>query len=187
MQNLFTTLLFAASAMALPTLSSIPRDDEPESCMTKGTHVSEWTVSDFDFHASYIFTTPSHQNSWGYVNFTLENPALDYKPVCSASSSQLDIFFYGTQIFTCETPNEHDEATFTFNRASGDLRLNQTWSCLEEGGRVMAKGGVVFDLDCKETKYQNDDWKQGQIYSTRDITCEKVTKEAPIEELSAVL
>lgn len=106
MQNLLTTLLLIGSAVALPTLSILPREGDSDSCMSRGSKVSGWTVSNFDFHASYTFTTPAHQNSWGYVNFTLENPAVDYKPICSAASSQLQDFYYGTQVYKCEMPDD---------------------------------------------------------------------------------
>lgn len=185
MKGFLATILLAGSAAAAPTLSLIARDDD--SCMAKGAKATEWTIHEFDFHASYTFTNPAHQNSYGYVNFTLENPVLDYRPVCSASSSQLNDFFYGTQIFNCEVPGEHDTATFTFSRPSGELQVNQTWHCLEEGGRFTAKGGVTLDLDCEESFYENPDWQPGQIYSQRLITCEKKTVTAPITEISAVL
>lgn len=150
---------------------------------------AKWTVENFDFHASYLFSTPSHQNSWGYVNFTLANAALDYKPVCTAASSWLSDFYYGNIIYQCEVPESvpGDAASFTFDRPTNNLKVNQTWSCVEEGGRFWAEGGVALDLDCKETKWQNPNWKPGQFYSTRDITCTPVTVNAPIETISAVL
>ncbi|CAM1510818.1 Fc.00g083310.m01.CDS01 [Cosmosporella sp. VM-42] len=186
MQRFLTTLLLAGSAVALPTLSITSRSDN-DSCMAKGTKVTAWTIKDFDFHASYTFTNPAHQNSWGYANFTLENPVLDYKPICSASSNQLEDFFYGTQIFECDAPVDGDSATFTFSRPTGELQVNQTWQCLEQGGRFHAKGGVTLDLDCEDTTWKNPEWEEGQIYSQRTITCAKKTVSAPITEISAVL
>lgn len=183
MQSLFNVLLLAGSALALPT----SRTTEP-TCTAKSSKVSEWTVQNFDFHASYTFSTPAHQNSWGYVNFTLANPALDYRPVCSASSSQLEDFFYGTMNYDCDIPvNNTDEATFNFSRPSGELQINQTWSCLDEGSRFMAEGGTTLNLNCNETNWQNPDWQEGELYSTRLITCAHVTVPAPIESISAVL
>lgn len=94
-----------------------------------------WTVDSFAYHASYIFTTPAHQNSWGYANFTLSNPALPYTAVCSAASSQLEDFFYGNVRYTCSIPDGSPAgtgATFAFNRASGQLDFNQTWRCSDE-------------------------------------------------------
>lgn len=189
MVSFLTTLLLAGTALALPNPSTYGQQPPPETCMSAGQKISSWTLQNFDYHASYIFTTPAHQNSWGYVNFTLSNPALPYKPVCSAASSQLNDFFYGNQIYDCKVPGEHpgDAATFTFNRPSGEVQVNQTWGCQEEGGRFWAEGGVKLKLDCKEKKWVNKKWKIGQIYSSRTVTCKKVTVKAPIEHISAVL
>lgn len=187
MQSIFTTLLLAGSALALPTITLSARDDDT-SCMARGAKVTEWQVHDFDYHASYIFSTPSHQISQGYVNFTLENPAVDYRPVCSASSGQLSDFFYGTMTYQCDVPINGDSASFTFSRPSGELKLEQTWQCAEEGGRFQAKGGVTLELNCEDTGTQvNPDWEMGQTYSTRTITCDLVTAPAQITEISAVL
>ena len=180
-------LLLASSALALPAPAPEAPKPKPETCMTKSTKVSKWKIENFDFHASYTFTTPAHQNSWGYVNFTLSNPVLKYKPVCSAASNQLSDFYYGTFIYNCDVPVDYDEATFTFDRPGNNLRVNQTWNCLEEGGRVTAEGGVKLKLDCKDQTWQNPDWKLGQIYSSRTVTCGHVTVDAPVETLSAVL
>lgn len=107
--------------------------DSSEGCTAASLGGFEWTVDDFDFHASYIFSTPAHQNSWGYVSFNLSNPALpDAVTSCNAQSDQLSDFFYGTQWYDCtfdgyesRTPS----ATFTFNRPTGELYINQTWVC----------------------------------------------------------
>ena len=108
------------------------RQDAP-SCSSASTTNFEWKVSDFDYHASYVFTTPAHQNSWGYVNFTLNNPALPYAAQCSATSNQLSDFFYGTVQYNCTFPDgttpRPGDATFDFNHASGLLNVNQTWGC----------------------------------------------------------
>jgi hypothetical protein len=182
--HFLSALLLAGSTAALPTEI---RQANPESCMSKSTKVSKWSVENFDYHASYTFTTPAHQNSWGYVNFTLSNPALDYKPICSAASSQLQDFYYGNFVYKCDVPVEGDEASFTFSRPASDLRINQTWSCVEEGGRVWAEGGIKLDLDCKDETWENPEWKQGQIYSSRTISCAQVTVDAPVETISAIL
>lgn len=191
---LSSCLLLASSALALP--STIPRADSnypypvppaAPGCTDKSTNLTEWTVGSFDFHASYTFTTPAHQNSWGYVNFTLINPAVSYTPICSAASNQLSDFFYGTVIYDCTVPVTSDKATFTFSTPGSELRINQTWNCAGEGSRFTAIGGVKLNLTCDDTTWQNPNWTTGQIYSSRTITCGKVTVPAPIEEMSAVL
>jgi hypothetical protein len=186
MLSIFTTLLLAGSALAAPA----PGYGKTQpTCMAAGQKVTSWKIENFDYHASYIFTTPAHQNSWGYANFTLSNPALPYKPVCTAQSSQLGDFFYGDQVYDCKVPAKYagDEATFTFSRPSGQLNVNQTWACPEEGGRFWAEGGVKLKLDCEDKTWKNKDWKIGQIYSQRTVTCKKVNVKAPVKEIRAVL
>ncbi|PHH82583.1 hypothetical protein CDD82_5508 [Ophiocordyceps australis] len=179
-----TSILSVVSALSLAFAAPY----NPPTCGQRSSQVSDFTVKDFDFHASYIFTTPAHQNSWGYVNFTLTNSAVDYPVECSAASSQLNDFFYGTQVYQCKVPNkaEAGPATFTFSRPSGDLMINQTWYCPQEGSRYEAHGGTRLNLTCADKYEQNPDWKPGQIYSTRTVTCDHVTAQARITEISAV-
>lgn len=181
--NILTTLLVAGAALAAP--APAPPVDE-STCTSESTKVAAWTVVDFDFHSSYIFSTPAHQNSWGYVNFTLENPAVGYKARCAAASSQLQDFFYGNLDYKCDVPVPADEVTFTFARPTNELLINQTWNCAGEGSRFTAKGGVRLNLTCSDRFWQNPDWKQGQIYSTRNVDCQKVTVKAPINEMTGV-
>ena len=185
MYAILSSILLAGAALAAPATPA--RRDE--SCVDQSLGVNLWTVEKFDFHASYIFTTPAHQNSWGYVNFTLANPAVDYKPICAGRSNQLQDFFYGTQIFDCEMPEgapEGAEATFTYSRPSGALRVNQTWPCVDEGARFEAQGGVNLNLTCEDTTWENPNWEIGQIYSSRNIVCNQVDAETPMEQISAV-
>ena len=186
MYNFLSSLLLAGAAVSAPTPLT-PRQAE-ESCVKRSQDMNLWDVKQFDFHASYIFSTPAHQNSWGYVNFTLANPAVPYKPVCSAESNWLNDFYYGgEQIYECDSGDDATTATWSFSRPSGELRINQTWNCVDEGGRFEAQGGVKLNLTCEETKWENPDWSQGSIYSTRNIDCNFVDAEAPVEEMSAVL
>lgn len=98
-------------------------------------HNFAWTVTDFEYHASYVFSTPAHQNSWGYVDFNLSNPAVpDAVATCHAASNQLSDFFYGTVWYDCAlngttTGGGPAPATFAFSRPSGELKVNQTWTC----------------------------------------------------------
>ncbi|POR36358.1 Uncharacterized protein TPAR_03450 [Tolypocladium paradoxum] len=178
--NILTTIL-AGVALAAP---AIPEDKT--TCTSKVSKVKEWTVGDFDFHASYIFSTPAHQNSWGYVNFTLKNEAAGYEAQCSAASSQLQDFFYGNVNYGCDVPVPGDQATFSLSRPDNGLRINQSWSCAGAGSRFTARGGVRLNLTCSDRSWQNPDWTQGQIYSTRNVDCQHVTVKAPFEEMSGV-
>ncbi|PFH62035.1 hypothetical protein XA68_15358 [Ophiocordyceps unilateralis] len=183
MLSLLVAILLTGSSLAAPTDTPAPRT---HSCTSRSSAVREWTVSNFDFHASYIFTQPAHQNSWGYVNFTLSNSVVPYTAICQGSSNQLNDFFYGNFPYKCTTPGYVDGVTFTFSRPSGELKINQTWSCPDEGSWFEARGGIKLDLKCKDKKWQNPDWAPGQIYSTRNIDCEHVTVKAPISDMSGV-
>ena len=160
---LTTTLTTALAALLLPlssaspiairqeTSTTIPPDDHHPSCADTSFGHFSWALSSFDYHASFIFTTPAHQNSWGYVNFNLTNPAIgsSVTTVCSASSNQLSDFFYGTVQYTCtNTGSEEEEGlkksdsssvvgktTFDFNRPTGELRFNQSWTCRDQDPR----------------------------------------------------
>lgn len=189
MQSILSTILLASSALALPA-SQIPRMTlaEQQTCTQTSSRVTEWTVQNFDYHASYTFSTPAHQIASGFVNFTLANKGVAYSPVCSAMSTQLEDFFYGTMIYDCEIPNNSsDKATFTFNRPTGEVQINQTWSCGEEGSTFFAEGGTKLDLECKEKEWENPNWQPGQTYSNRVVDCTPVTVKAPIETISAIL
>lgn len=185
LSNIFTSLSLAGIALAIPAIA--PRQEE-KSCVDKSTRVKLWQVTQFDYHSSVVFSTPAHQNSWGYVNFTLENPAVEYKPVCSAASNQLSDFFYGTVIYNCQVGDDGEggEATFTYSRPSGELQINQTWACTEEQALFEAQGGIDLRLNCRDVEWENPDWQQGEIYYTRNVDCNYVDVETPITSIQAI-
>jgi hypothetical protein len=126
----FITALTAVLPLAAAAPFGVATRDANPGCQEKSFNDFVWTVEDFDYHASYIFTTPAHQNSYGYVNFNLTNPALEYKAACSAMSNQLSEFFYGTMNYTCTVPEGSSaETSFAFSRPSGKLDVNQKWTC----------------------------------------------------------
>lgn len=95
---------------------------------------SKWVLEGFDYHAEYIFTTPAHQNSHGYVNFDLWNTAVPYTATCSATSDQLTDFFYGNQWYPCTLPSTAPAGAavgFRFNRPTGELDVKGTIMCAE--------------------------------------------------------
>ncbi|KAK1984669.1 hypothetical protein LZ30DRAFT_585653 [Colletotrichum cereale] len=184
--QLLSALLLLAPALASPVAR---RQDEP-SCGQKSTKVSEWTLAGFDYHASYTFTTPAHQNSWGYISFNVSNPVLDYVVTCSAASSRLSDFFYGDQVYQCSPPDGQSAATsFTWSYPNGALALNQSWTCNDDPvypARYTAKGDAIANLTCEETSWQNANWTLGQTYSQRNIKCDIITLPTPIKEISGV-
>jgi len=182
----FLAALFAASASALPASSLSSKVAAADAC----SDVQVLNVKDFAFNASYIFSTPAHQNSWGYASFRLGNRVLDYKPTCSAASDQLEDFFYGDFIYECDLPKAAgpvDKATFTFDRPNGQLLINQTWQCEDDGIRFTGYGGVKLNLTCNTTTWKNKHWKEGEIYSREDVLCNHVDAQAPIATMAATL
>ena len=132
MLNFISTLVTLLPLAIAAPVGLQTRDSNP-GCQASSFGNFAWQVENFDYHASYIFTTPAHQNSWGYVNFNLTNPALEYKAVCSATSNQLSDFFYGTMAYNCTVPDgSTTKTTFDFSRPSGVLNVNQTWTCSDE-------------------------------------------------------
>jgi hypothetical protein len=129
-----TTLLLPALALALPTtLSTLSTRDAEPGCQDASFNNFAWTIDSFRFHASYVFSTPAHQNSWGYVDFNLTNAALAYQARCSASSSRINDFFFGDQVYDCVVPEGSSaKTTFSFSRPEGKLGLNQTWTCSDK-------------------------------------------------------
>lgn len=113
------------------------RADNNTGCSDTSFGGFKWGISDFVFNSSIIFTTPAHQNSWGYVNFDVLNPAVSADDgagasfaVCSAASNRLSQFFYGDQQYSCTSGSvDRRSTTFDFNLSSGMLRLNESWVC----------------------------------------------------------
>jgi len=135
-------LLLATFASATPL--NARTDDHGPKCVPrngkcwKDVKGLEWTVHGFDFHASYTFTNPAHQNSWGYVNFNLTNNVVPYTAVCEAASSQLTDFFYGTVDYTCKLPADAPEGAsvkFRFSRPSGRLDITESIVCSEKNAK----------------------------------------------------
>jgi alternaria allergen 1 len=122
-------LLLAPLALASPIV--LEARNTTKSCMVRSPGMTEWQLEDFDFHASYVFSTPSHQNSLGYVSFTAVNPVHDTRTKCSAQSNRLNDFFYGDVEYACETDGDRNlgAAKFTFDRPSGEVKMEQTWYC----------------------------------------------------------
>lgn len=122
-------LLVTAAVSASPIL---PR--QQTGCSNTSFHSFAWLARQFDFHASYIFTTPSHQNSWGYASFDLFNPADQSTTHCQGQSNQLSDFFYGTVQYQCDDAGagRAGETSFDFDRPTGRMRVNQTWICADQ-------------------------------------------------------
>ncbi|KAK4656513.1 hypothetical protein QC762_204930 [Podospora pseudocomata] len=181
---------------ALPLLTSASpistRQTTPNgtSCSNTSFKDFQWQASNFDFHASFIFSTPAHQNSWGYASFDLFNPADKSTVQCSAASNQINDFFYGIIQYSCNDTLRGGSTKFDFNRPSGELRVEQSWTCRDQDPQYpitfTAKGSANVTLGCTEDFYQNANWTMGDIYSRRTITCGKVDSAVVPYEISAI-
>ncbi|KAH7171390.1 hypothetical protein EDB81DRAFT_623168, partial [Dactylonectria macrodidyma] len=156
-----------------------------ESCMSKGTKATSWKVHDFTYEAAHAYSSPTKSTYWSKATFSLENPVLSYKAKCKATSRSKD-YLNGKATYTC-TSKTGDEATFTFDRKSGKLAINQTWSCAAEGGYFTAKGSKALKLDCEDSVYKTQDKGKSTKTSHRVTTCKPLTVKVPITDLSAVL
>lgn len=128
---LVSSLATADPGADIPTCNAHPNASCAEQART-----SQWVVENFDYHASYIFTTPAHQNSHGYVNFDLWNTVVQYTATCNATSDQLNDFFYGTIWYPCTLPSTAPPGaavTFRFDRPTGLLEINGTVICTQDG------------------------------------------------------
>jgi len=187
---LLPLLGLTSTASPVPNPKPAASGNSPAGCSATSFGKFAWTVKNFDFHASYIFTTPAHQNSWGYVSFDLVNPADQSTAHCEAASSQLSDFFYGTVQYKCNDTQRLGSTSFDFARPTNQLRLNQTWTCDDTDPQwpttFTGRGHVDLPLECTDKTEENPDWQMGEIYSSRTITCAKVDSTFKPTELSAV-
>ncbi|RWA06260.1 hypothetical protein EKO27_g8839 [Xylaria grammica] len=180
MQNLIVALTAVLPLAAAAPYGLSQRNSTP-GCTSISFGDFAWTIEDFVYHASYVFSTPAHQIASGDVAFNLTHPAFPEEKVsCTAYSTWLTDFFYGNINYDCKVPEgSGSETSFSFSRPSGELNINQTWTCDDQDPQYPITfhgyGTVNLTLDCKETNYQNPDWQIGQIYSTRNIDCAPVT------------
>lgn len=123
------SLLGLATASPVTNRNPAEAVDSPAGCTDTSQNNFAWEARAFDFHSSYVFTTPSHQNSRGFVSFDLFNPADETTTRCEASSGQLNDFFYGTVEYSCNDTTRAGTTSFDFSRPSGQLRLEQSWTC----------------------------------------------------------
>ncbi|KAL2022386.1 hypothetical protein VTK56DRAFT_5453 [Thermocarpiscus australiensis] len=182
-------LTSTASPVNTPTTSRAQtnNDGSPAGCTDTSMNSFAWLARSLDYHASYVFSTPSHQNSWGYVSFDLFNPADQTTAHCEAASNQLSEFFYGNMQYKCNDTLRSGSTSFDFSKPTGQLRVNQTWVCDDKEPQwpitFSGRGEANFTLDCTEETYQNPNWTMGQIYSSRDIKCAVIqeTRIVPFE------
>lgn len=132
---LISLLSLMAVASAIPSPQPSP---QAVSC-TPTASTLWWVVSGLYYHESHIFSTPAHQNSWGYVAFNMTNSITGTTSQCEAASDQLNDFFYDTQSYDCEDldPATGGGSSFTFNRPGKQLQVEQDWYCVEGANRYV--------------------------------------------------
>lgn len=168
--------LLAAGVAAAPTA----RDN---TCSSLSQSDFKWTVSDLQYNASIIFSTPAHQIDNGVIQFNISNPAFPGKAasLCKGFSTRPNDFFYGDQVFTCDagTPEGGLTTTFTYDSPSKTLALNQSWSCTSEQTAFTYQGTIDLssEFKCQNETYTNPDWQIGEILSSNTTTCTGCTFE----------
>ncbi|KAI0876681.1 hypothetical protein GGS24DRAFT_211283 [Hypoxylon argillaceum] len=175
---LATILPLAAGAPS--SLAPVARGSSTPGCTSASFANFSWTIEAFTFHGQNVYTTPAHLNPYGTVNFNLSNPALGEDVKCSASSSAITDFFYFGITYTCTSPTGSTAKTyFDYNRPTGTVDINQTWSCTDDVYPVTftALGSVNLTLACQTTFYTNPNWQPGTgaIYSEQDTNCTPLT------------
>ncbi|KAK4096731.1 hypothetical protein N658DRAFT_510972 [Parathielavia hyrcaniae] len=187
---LLPLLGLTATASPNPSPDAAETTASPAGCSDISFKSFAWLARSFDFHASYIFTTPAHQNSWGYASFDLYNPADQSTARCEAASNQLSDFFYGTVPYKCNDTQRVGSTSFDFSRASSRLRVNQTWTCDDKDPQwptiFTGRGDVNLTLSCTDTTWQNPNWTMGEIYSSRDVQCAPVDASIEPYEMEAI-
>ncbi len=146
---LFLGLLVSFSRLAVTAeprvhyIRYLPRASSADDCSQASFHNLSWSVTNLTFHSSIIFSTPAHQIDGATVTFNLTNTATgsDFRMKCDGRSEQLQQFFFGDIWYRCDIINanssteaasksfDREAAQFRFSRPTGELVLNQAWTC----------------------------------------------------------
>ncbi|QUC21655.1 uncharacterized protein UV8b_05898 [Ustilaginoidea virens] len=145
-------------------------------CTSLSGSTVSWKMLDFDFHSWRAMSSPTEGTGAGFVNFTLQNTALVNRFACEAASARTPDFFYAGDVYECRgsLADPGDKTSFSFDRAKGLLHIDQEWVCERDGSRFVGVGEVRLDPKCREDRYSNDHWKQGQLYEAASVQCGKV-------------
>ncbi|KAF2762344.1 hypothetical protein EJ05DRAFT_206464 [Pseudovirgaria hyperparasitica] len=176
--SLKSTILSLLPTALLLTSSTTAAPLAPRAGCPGATTSFSFDVKNFDYHDGTTFSTPAHQIPGGFVAFNLTSAADVVPRQCNAYSTQLSDFYYGTLNYTCTTTTADGEVVqtgslFTYDTPGETLVLVEPFEC--DGQKYVAKGTYTFEppLQCVTEEYQNDDWQQGEIYSSRKRTCEE--------------
>ncbi|KAK4174504.1 hypothetical protein QBC36DRAFT_357133 [Triangularia setosa] len=205
--SLLPHLLFIYLSLASPVAH--PRDDR--TCSGVSLSVFNWTAKAFHYHSLISLSGASTSNIQsagdGYLSFNLSNPALgpSFDQLCTATSTQLDQFFYLDKWFTClYTPTSSSSshlnpilartsaASFRFDKVSGRFEVKQDWEC-DDGPdpnypttSFSGAGGVNIALDCKVDVWQNQNWGSEMLYLNQTVECGVLDVAVGLDSLEAM-
>ncbi|KAI0867892.1 hypothetical protein GGS24DRAFT_250688 [Hypoxylon argillaceum] len=190
MRNFISTIAAMLPLAAAAPTALHPRESIP-GCTSTSFGDFSWTIEEFTYLGSYIYSTPAHLIASGTVAFNVTNPAFPEKVSCYAYSTWLQDFFYGNINYNCDVPEGSGVGTsFSFSVPGSTLNVNQTWTCDDEDPQYpvtfTAYGTVDLPLNYTQTYWQNPNWTLGQIYSIRDIAPAPVTIDLKPYAVSAV-
>ncbi|CEJ87234.1 hypothetical protein VHEMI04347 [[Torrubiella] hemipterigena] len=182
MNTLLTTALLASATLA----AAAARDD----CASQAIAMKSWTIHNFNFNASKVFTTPAHQFGDGYVGFNLFNTVTNEERRCDGGAGRLDPWFVGDANFQCRTMNGANDpnTVFNFNLASRTVKLNQSFECPGSVTQYVAQGGADLSkhVGYTKTEYHNYGWTYppgGNIYEAYSEKIEPFDAELTVDSI----
>lgn len=184
--SVLTNGLLAAIALVTPVVTAA-------GTATCGTNnkIDSWVVSKLNFHSVEYFSTSDKKTFQGSMSFTLTNPIHFYQITCNGASKNRQDFYSGAAEYHCTIPDGvpkiGNAASFSFDKDASTIRLSQTWTCSDTGARFVAKGDGRLPLKCDEERWDNPEWKEGELFALVDTDCNVNSGEVPISEIAGVL
>lgn len=183
MNSFLTTALLATAALAAPTTST---DD----CAAKAQAMKSWTLRNFNFNSSHVFTTPAHQFGNANAGFNLVNTVTQEERRCDAYSSRLAGWFYGDQVYQCKTLDgtQTPDTTFTFSMPEWTVKVNQSYECPGAITQYVAEGGADLSHQIRyyKTDFRNGGWTispGGQIYQSTNEKIDPFDGEIAVDSI----
>ena len=143
------SLLLLAPALAFPTPDEMKRAEQE--CSAKSADFTGWDVKDLQLKSTMSKSMPlfSLGKQAAELTFTVENEIIGHSVDCKATAvadlsakqtaDKLNDSgdnvgeFDGQYEYTCESDEEQGgEVTFSFDEASGDLKIKQKWECNDD-------------------------------------------------------
>ncbi|OAA35418.1 hypothetical protein NOR_07997 [Metarhizium rileyi] len=146
-------------------------------CTVETVNAFVWRITGFEYRSEQYQDHVS-KVAYGLANFTLENSALSYRTRCTALSTRAPDFFTGDTAYRCAARPDapSDVSSFSFDRSTGLVAINQTWVCDKDGSRYAGRGEVRLALSCNQN--QQISQSAGGGNSDKRIVCKRV--DAPL-------